>query len=212
MNPTSIGICPDLGVELDEAFDTPSLQKQIPARKLSLPTETRITVNCTETRFPFQAVRTYSGSRLEQQSAVHTAVHREYPMSDSAFDTLGAARSLKAAGLGAEQADAIVEVMSQSANQFVTVQHFDAGIAVLHSRIDALQTELRTRTNALQTELSARTDAIQTKLNTRIDAFRADLRAEIWRSILIAVGVLIAANALMMTALGIVLTGGALPS
>ena len=111
-------------------------------------------------------------------------------MSDAAFDTLGAARSLKAAGLGVEQADAIVEVMNQSATQFVTVEHFDAGIAVLHTRIDALQTEL----------------------NSRTEAVRADLRTEIWRSILIAVGVLIAANALMMTALGIVLTGGALPS
>lgn len=111
-------------------------------------------------------------------------------MSDSAFDTLGAARSLKVAGLEAEQADAIVEVMSQSASQFVTVEHFDAGIAVLHSRIDA----------------------VENGLNSRIDAVRADLRAEIWRSILIAVGVLIAANALMMTTLGIVLTSGALPS
>ena len=161
-------------------------------------------------------------------------------MSDSAFDTLGAARKLKASGLGAEQADAIVEAMSQSASQFVTVEHFDAGIAALHSRIDALQTELRTRTDTIQTELrtrtdairsemrsrteaiqsgfSARTDAIQTRLNTRIDemhakfdALRAELRAEIWRSILIAVGVLIAANALMMTILGIVLTNGAGP-
>ena len=162
-------------------------------------------------------------------------------MSDSAFDTLGAARKLKASGLGAEQADAIVETMSQSASQFVTVEHFDAGIAALHSRIDALQTELRTRTDTIQTELrtrtdairsemrsrteviqsgfSARTDAIQTRLNTRIDemhakfdAVRAELRAEIWRSILIAVGVLIAANALMMTILGIVLNIGAPPS
>ena len=122
-------------------------------------------------------------------------------MSDSAFDTLGAARSLKVAGLEAEQADAIVEVMSQSASQFVTVEHFDAGIAVLHSRIDAIETGLNSRIGA-----------VETGLNSRIDAVRADLRAEIWRSILIAVGVLIAANALMMTALGIVLTGGALPS
>ena len=158
-------------------------------------------VNCTETRFPFRDARTYSDSRLEQQSAVHSAVHREYLMSDSAFDTLGAARSLKVAGLEAEQADAIVEVMSQSASQFVTVEHFDAGIAVLHSRIDAIETGLNSRIGA-----------VETGLNSRIDAVRADLRAEIWRSILIAVGVLIAANALMMTALGIVLTGGALPS
>ena len=180
-------------------------------------------------------------------------------MSDSAFDTLGAARKLKASGLGAEQADAIVETMSQSASQFVTVEHFDAGIAALHSRIDALQTELRTRTDTIQTELrtrtdairsemrtrtdairsemrsrteaiqsemksrteaiqsgfSARTDAIQTRLNTRIDEMHAKfdaVRAEIWRSILIAVGVLIAANALMMTILGIFLNIGAPPS
>ena len=169
-------------------------------------------VNCTETRFPFRDVRTYSDSRLEQQSAVHSAVHREYLMSDSAFDTLGAARSLKVAGLEAEQADAIVEVMSQSASQFVTVEHFDAGIAVLHSRIDAIETGLNSRIDAIETGLNSRIGAVETGLNSRIDAVRADLRAEIWRSILIAVGVLIAANALMMTALGIVLTGGALPS
>ena len=38
-------------------------------------------------------------------------------MSDPAFDTLGAARRLKAAGIEAEQADAIVEVMGDSVNQ-----------------------------------------------------------------------------------------------
>ena len=95
-------------------------------------------------------------------------------MSHSAFDTLGAAGKLKAAGIEAEQADAIVETMGQSVNQLVTVERFDAGIAVLQARIDAVRTELR---------------------------------AEIARSLLIAVGVMIAANALMMTILGIVLTG-----
>ena len=95
-------------------------------------------------------------------------------MSHSAFDTLGAARELKAAGIEAEQADAIVEAMGQSVNQLVTVERFDAGLAVLEARIDAVRTELR---------------------------------AGIARSLLIAVGVMIAANALMMTILGIVLTG-----
>ena len=95
-------------------------------------------------------------------------------MSHSAFDTLGAAGKLKAAGIEAEQADAIVETMGQSVNQLVTVERFDAGIAVLQARIDAVRTELR---------------------------------AEIARSLLIAVGVMIGANALMMTILGIVLTG-----
>lgn len=102
-------------------------------------------------------------------------------MSHSAFDTLSAARKLKAAGVVAEQADAIVEAMGQSVNQLVTVERFDAGLAVLQARIDALQ--------------------------SRVDAVRTELRAEIARSLLIAVGVMIAANALMMTVLGIVLTG-----
>ena len=86
--------------------------------------------------------------------------------------------SSKASGLGAEQSESIVEVVSQSTSQFVTVEHFDAGIE------------------------SVRAD------------FRAEiagLRTEMWYSILVAVGVFIAANALMMTILGIVLTNGGIP-
>ena len=119
-------------------------------------------------------------------------------MSDTAFDTLGAARRLKAAGIGAGQAEAIVEVMGQSVNQLVTGERFEAGITVLQARIDVVQTELQTRIDTLQTDLQ-----------TRIDAVRTDMRAEIARSHLISVGVMIAANALMMTILGYVLTRGA---
>ena len=97
-------------------------------------------------------------------------------MSGTAFDTLGVARSLKAVGIEPEHADAIVEVMRQSVNQLVTVEHFDAGIAMLQARIDAVQT---------------------------------DMRAEIARSHLISVGIIIGANALMATILGIFLTGDA---
>ena len=99
-------------------------------------------------------------------------------MSNAAFDTLGAARKLKASGLGAEQSETIVEVVSQSINRFVTVEHFDAGIAMLQGRIDAV---------------------------------RSELRAVIWRAILIAVGINIAAVGLMMTVLGYFLTSGAVP-
>ena len=49
---------------------------------------------------------------------------------------VGAARSLKAAGIEANRAEAIAGVMGQSHNQLVTVEHFDA-------RIDAVRTELR---------------------------------------------------------------------
>ncbi len=161
-------------------------------------------------------------------------------MSDTAFDTLGAARKLKSSGLGVDQADAIVEVMSQSASQFVTVERFDAGITMLQGRIDGLQVRidafetglnaridavasglnariddvasgLNTRIDAVESGLNTRVDAVESGLTARIDAVRTDLRAEIWRSILVAVGVLIAANALMMTILGFVLTNGATP-
>ena len=97
-------------------------------------------------------------------------------MSDTAFDTLGAARRLKAAGIETEQAEAIVEVMDRSVNQLVTVERFEAGIA---------------------------------RLDARIDSVRIEVRAELARSHLISVGVIIAANALMMTILGMVLARGA---
>ena len=108
-------------------------------------------------------------------------------MADTAFDTLGVARRLKAVGIETEQAETIVEVMGQSVNQLVTVERFEAGIATLQARIDSVQTQLL----------------------ARIDAVRTELRAEIARSLLIAVGVMIAANALMMAILGVVLTSGA---
>ena len=125
-------------------------------------------------------------------------------MADTAFGTLGAARRLKAAGIESEQAEAIVEVMGQSVNQLVTAERFESGIATLHARIDSLQVQI----DAVRTELQARIDAVQTELLACIDAVRTELRAEISRSLLIAVGVMIAANALMMAILGIVLTAG----
>lgn len=51
--------------------------------------------------------------------------------------------SSKAAGSEADQADAIVEAMGQSVDQLVTVERFDAGLAVLEARIDAVRTEMR---------------------------------------------------------------------
>ena len=80
-----------------------------------------------------------------------------------------------------------MEVVNESASQLVTVERFEAGLAALHTRIDSLHTELL----------------------ARIDSVRSELRAEIFRSQLISVGILIAANALIMTILGIVLTRGA---
>ena len=152
-------------------------------------------------------------------------------MSDPAFDTLVAARKLKTAGIEAEQADAIVEVMGESVNQLVTVEHFDAGLAMLHaridgqsSRIDSSQTHLQAqidglsgRIDSLQTELQAqidglsgRIDSLQTELQAQIDSLRVEMRADIARSHMILGGFVIAANALMLTVLGILLNQGAI--
>ena len=139
-------------------------------------------------------------------------------MSDPAFDTLGAARRLKAAGIEAEQAEAIVEVMGESVNQLVTVERFEAGLAMLQAQIDAVQSGLQARIDAVQSGLQARIDAVQTQLqaqidglSSRIDTLRIEMRADIVRSHLILVSILIAANALMMTILGVLLTHGAAP-
>ena len=101
-------------------------------------------------------------------------------MSNAAFDTLTVARKLKAAGVEAELADAIVEAMNRSTEKFVTVEHFDAAITKLGTRIDGLE--------------------------VRIDAVRTEMQASIARSHLISVGIMIAANALMVAVIGFVLT------
>lgn len=78
--------------------------------------------------------------------------------------------------MDSEHAEAIVAVMGQSVNQFVTREYFDAVIA------------------KLGTELHARIDGVETKLQS----LEATLRSEIMRAVLIVVGVLIPATGLMM--------------
>ena len=119
-------------------------------------------------------------------------------MADTAFDTLEAARRLEAADIQAEQADAIVEVVNQSAGQMVTVERFDTGVTGLHARIDSLHSEL-----------SARIDSVQAELLARIDSVRAELREEFAQSHLKTLIVVIAANTLIAAILGILLSGGA---
>ena len=111
-------------------------------------------------------------------------------MAEPAFDTLEAVRRLEAADIQADKADAIVEVVNQSTRQFVTVERFDAAIDRLDTAIDRLDTAIA-------------------GLHTRIDSVRAELREEIARSNLRTVIAVIAANALMLTVLGLVLSRGA---
>ena len=105
-------------------------------------------------------------------------------MSNKASDTLAIARSLKAAGVEAEKADAFVEAVARSTGKFVTVEHFDAAVERLDARIDAVKAELL----------------------ARIDAVKTEMQASMARSHLISVGIMIAANALMVAVIGFVLT------
>ena len=104
-------------------------------------------------------------------------------MPEPAFDTLDAARRLKAAGIDSEHAEAIVEVMGQSVKQLVTREHFDAGIA-------NLKMELHARVGGVEANVQS--------LESKVQSLEATVRTEIMRAVLIVVGVLIPAIGLMM--------------
>ena len=116
-------------------------------------------------------------------------------MSEPAFDTLCASRRLKDAGVKAEQAEAIVEVMAQSTANLVTVERFEAGVASLHARIDSVNT----RIDSVNTEL-------RTRIDTRIEALEEKMTGAIARHTLLTVGIMISAVALMFTVFGFFLT------
>ncbi len=117
-------------------------------------------------------------------------------MSDPAFDTLGAARKLKDAGVGADQAEAIVEVMGESTNRLVTTERFEAGMAMLRGRIETVRTELDARIDGL---------------SSRIDSLQAEMREEIARSQVVIISIMLTAMALMFTIYGMLQVQGVIP-
>ncbi len=143
-------------------------------------------------------------------------------MSSTASDTLSVARRLKAAGVEAGQADAIVDAMDQFTGKSVTVEHFDTAVARLDTRIDGLEIRieglqaridslqvridgLKAHIDAVRIELQAGIDALRSEFQASINATRSELQASISanqaamaRFLVIAVGVIIAANALMI--------------
>ena len=118
-------------------------------------------------------------------------------MSSTASDTLSVARRLKAAGVEAGQADAIVDAMDQFTGKSVTVEHFDTAVARLDTRADGLEVRidgLKAHIDAVRIELQAGIDALRSELQASINANQAAMA----RFLVIAVGVIIAANALMI--------------
>ena len=151
-------------------------------------------------------------------------------MAATAFDTLDAARRLKAAGIETEHAEAIVEIMGQSVNQLVTREHFSKELGLTREHFDAklrrtrehFDAELRRTREHFGAELRRtrehfgaelrRTwehfDAELQRTREHFDAEIAKLRAEFMHTHLISVGVLIAAIALATTILGMMLSRG----
>ncbi|MCZ0953313.1 MAG: hypothetical protein OXQ89_00115 [Rhodospirillaceae bacterium] len=140
-------------------------------------------------------------------------------MAATAFDTLDAARRLKAAGIEAEHAEAIVEIMGQSVNQLVTREHFSKELGLTREHFDAklrrtrehFDAKLRRTREHFDAELRRTREHFDAELQrTRehFDAEIAKLRAEFMHTHLISVGVLIAAIALATTILGMMMTRG----
>ena len=100
-------------------------------------------------------------------------------MATTVFDTLNAARRLKSAGIKAEHAEAIAEVMGLYFNQprLATAEHRDAHTASLHAantrlhaRLDTANAGLCTRIGAGKVESAARRDAVQSTARSEVPA------------------------------------------
>ena len=64
-------------------------------------------------------------------------------MADHSFDSLSAARGLRAARIDDEQASAIVDAMKLAVANLVTADRFEAGLAELRAEFDSRSSELR---------------------------------------------------------------------
>ena len=129
-------------------------------------------------------------------------------MAATAFDTLDAARRLKAAGIEAEHAEAIVEIMGQSVNQLVTREHFSKELGLTREHFDAKLRRTREHFDAELRRTREHFDAELQRTREHFDAEIAKVRAEFMHTHLISVGVLIAAIALATTILGMMMTRG----
>ena len=149
-------------------------------------------------------------------------------MAETAFDTMDSARKLKAAGIEAEHAEALVDFMGQAVSNLVTKEHFSAELRLtrehfdltvkrLDDKIAKLSDRIDTGLDSLRTELIARIDTGLAEVHAKIDTSLAELRGRIdaveknmWRAQLFSVGVLIGAIALATSILGMMLarTGG----
>ena len=90
-------------------------------------------------------------------------------MTTAIFDTLKASRDLKAAGVDARQAEAIVTTMSEA---------FDDAVAT-KANLAEVKTDLKAEIAAVRADLKAEIAAVKADLKAEIVAVKADLMQEL---------------------------------
>ena len=113
-------------------------------------------------------------------------------MNMATFDTLAFSRRLRGAGFNEDQAEAVVDVVTQAVEGGVATRAdvHDVGMAVTNLRAELkqdiadLRTELKQDTASLRTELKQDTASLRTELKQDIAKVRvemADMRSELIR-------------------------------
>ena len=93
-------------------------------------------------------------------------------MAASKFDTLGAARDLEATGIGAGQAEAIVNVIRKSSGEQVTADQFDARFAGIDARFAGI--------DARFAEIDVRFAELRAHIDTGLERQSATLHRALW--------------------------------
>ena len=93
-------------------------------------------------------------------------------MAASKFDTLGAARELEATGIGAGQAEAIVNVIRKSSGEQVTADQFDARFAGIDARFAGIDVRFA--------EIDVRFAELRAHIDTGLERQSATLHRALW--------------------------------
>ena len=112
---------------------------------------------------------------------------------DSEFDTLAYARTLKEAGVEEKQAEAHAEAARTIRAGLATKADLDAGLGRLGTRLDARIDLVETRLNA---RLDARTSDLETRLNARISGVEMRISGLETRMLRVAIAIVLAQTAL----------------
>lgn len=102
-------------------------------------------------------------------------------MTTAVFDTLKASDTLKAAGVEAKQAEAIVHTMAGAFEDTVATKSGLAGVkADLKTEIGTVKADLKTEIAAVRAELKAEIAEVKVELKQDIGVVKGDLKLLKW--------------------------------